>query len=126
MTKLAWLMRTPFSFLLVQTRAEDRAATYVIREHRRGRCLEDILDDPYLRNRLSVGQIARLLEQPDLVHVLGDDVSRELHALADQFSAEGHFQGSSTRMPGALRTIRTPFPQALGWGRRGLAKDCDL
>lgn len=80
MTALARLLRTPFSFLLVETRTEDRAATYVVREHGRGRPLEDILADPYLRDRLSADQITRLLERPDLVHALGDDVCRELRA----------------------------------------------
>jgi hypothetical protein len=87
MTKLARLLRTPFSFLLVETRVEDRAATYVIREHRQGRPLGHILNDPYLRNRLSASQVSRLLERPDLVHVLGEDVCRELREELDREAA---------------------------------------
>ena len=30
---------------------EEALAAYVVREHRQGRSLEDILDDPYLKNR---------------------------------------------------------------------------
>ena len=51
----------------------DSLAAYVIREHRSGRSLEEILDDPYVRNRLSPPQISRLLDRPDIIHSIGDD-----------------------------------------------------
>src|SRR4051812_11804095 len=40
----------------------DRVATYVLREHERGRQLQEILDDPYVTNRTNVEQRARLLD----------------------------------------------------------------
>jgi hypothetical protein len=43
----------------------------VIREHERGREIDEILDDPYVRNRLSESQRARLLERPELIERLG-------------------------------------------------------
>ena len=49
-------------------------AEYVIREHRRGRPLRDILDDNYVTNRCSPEQIKRLLDRPEVVHALGGDV----------------------------------------------------
>ena len=49
-------------------------AEYVIREHRRGRPLQDILQDHYVTNRCSPEQIRRLLDRPEVVHALGDDV----------------------------------------------------
>ena len=41
-----------FSFLGQSSSKEDRVAQYVIREHDRGRALDDILEDKYVTNRL--------------------------------------------------------------------------
>jgi hypothetical protein len=64
-------LRNPFSFLFAGSSAEERVAAYVIREHERGRALDEILQDPYVRNRLSESQRARLLERPELIEALG-------------------------------------------------------
>ena len=45
-----------FSFLFTRTKAEEVVAEYVIREHHRGRTLDDILEDPYVTNRLKPEQ----------------------------------------------------------------------
>jgi hypothetical protein len=50
----------------------DRLSTYVIREHRSGRPLADILDDPYIRNRTTPQERERLLDKPEVVHALGE------------------------------------------------------
>jgi hypothetical protein len=63
-----------FSFLGTPGRNEQRIATYVIREHKRGRALDEILGDPYVRNRCSPEQIERLLERPEVVQAVGDDL----------------------------------------------------
>jgi hypothetical protein len=52
----------------------DRVASYVIREHERGRSLSEILDDPYVRNRTTPQERERLLDRPEVVRALGDDV----------------------------------------------------
>jgi hypothetical protein len=65
------MLRNPFSFLFTRSSAEDRVAAYVIREHERGRDVDEILDDPYVRNRLTETQRARLLERPELIEALG-------------------------------------------------------
>ena len=64
-------LRNPFSFLFTRSSAEDRVAAYVIREHERGRDLDEILDDPYVRNRLTEAQRLRLIERPELIEALG-------------------------------------------------------
>jgi hypothetical protein len=74
MGKLSDLFRNPFSFLFVRSSQEERVAAYVVREHERGRSLEDILNDPYVRNRLTPQQISRLLDRPDIIRAVGDDV----------------------------------------------------
>ena len=73
MLKISSLMRSPFSFLFARSAAEERVASYVIREHERGRPLLEILEDPYVRNRLTPEQTKRLLDRPEVVHALGED-----------------------------------------------------
>ena len=73
MGKLSQLLRNPFSFLFERSSQEDRLAAYVIREHDRGRSLEDILNDRYILNRTTPSQLQRLLENPDVVRTLGHD-----------------------------------------------------
>ena len=69
--ELRSLFRNPFSFLFTRSSAEDRVVAYVIREHERGRDLDEILEDPYVRNRMSETQRLRMLERPELVEALG-------------------------------------------------------
>jgi hypothetical protein len=73
MLKLSSALRNPFSFLFARSSKEERVAAYVIREHERGRSLEEILQDPYVRNRLSQQQQARLLDRPDVLRAIGQD-----------------------------------------------------
>jgi hypothetical protein len=72
---IARFFRGLFSFLGTRSTQEERVAVYVIREHDRGRKLDEILDDPYVRNRLSPPQIARLLDRSDVVRAIGDDMA---------------------------------------------------
>ena len=69
---MARLWRNPFSFLFTRSSQEERLAAYVIREHERGRSLEDILDDPYVTNRAQPEAVARLLDRPEVIHALGE------------------------------------------------------
>jgi len=66
-------LRNPFSFLSSRSSQEERVAAYVIREHDRGRALSEILEDPYVRNRLTPQQRERLLDRPELIQAIGDD-----------------------------------------------------
>ena len=68
-------LRNPFSSLFARSSREDQLAAYVIREHKLGRTLEDILDDPYLRNRASDVERRRLLERPDIIRAIGEDTA---------------------------------------------------
>lgn len=54
---------------------EESLAAYIVREHRSGRSLEDILDDPYLKNRATEEQRLRLLERPDVIRAVGEDTA---------------------------------------------------
>jgi len=67
-------MAGAFSFLTSRSQNEDRIAQYVIREHHRGRPLREILEDNYVTNRCSPDQVNRLLERPEIIHAIGEDV----------------------------------------------------
>ena len=54
---------------------EEALAAYVVREHRTGRSLVEILDDPYLKNRASDEQRLRLLERPEVIRAVGEDTA---------------------------------------------------
>jgi hypothetical protein len=71
--RLSQFFRNPFAFLFERSSQEDRLAAYVMREHDRGRALEDILSDRYILNRTTPQQLERLLDNPDLVRALGSD-----------------------------------------------------
>ncbi|HEY7148486.1 MAG TPA: hypothetical protein VH420_03485 [Gaiellaceae bacterium] len=75
MGRLGALFRNPFSFLFTHSSQEDRVAAYLIREHERGRSLHEILEDPYVKNRCTQAEIDRLLDRPELIRALGDDVA---------------------------------------------------
>jgi hypothetical protein len=78
--RLSQFFRNPFSFLFERSSQEDRLAAYVIREHDRGRPLEEILNDRYILNRTTPGQLQRLLDNPDLVRALGNDTIESVRA----------------------------------------------
>jgi hypothetical protein len=60
-----------FSFLFQRSSAEEHVARYVVREHQRGRPLEQILQDKYVQNRLSPDQQKRLLDRPEVIEAIG-------------------------------------------------------
>jgi hypothetical protein len=73
----------PFSFLFARPSVEDRLAAYVIREHERGRPLAEILEDPYVQNRTTPQQRARLFDRPEIIHALGESAIAEARAQLD-------------------------------------------
>jgi hypothetical protein len=64
--------KNPFSFLFTPSARERHLVQYLLREHKRGRALSDVLEDSYVRNRSTTEERARLLDQPDLVAALGE------------------------------------------------------
>jgi hypothetical protein len=75
--RVTFRRRNPFAFLFATTEREQYLERYVLREHKRGRPFAEILDDPYIRNRSTPEQRARLLELPNVVAAIGE------HAVAD-------------------------------------------
>jgi hypothetical protein len=78
--RLSQFFRNPFAFLFERSTQEDRLAAYVIREHDRGRPVEEILSDRYILNRTTPSQLQRLLDNPDLVRALGNDTIESVRA----------------------------------------------
>ena len=74
MARIYDILRSPFAFLFTRPQKEELIAEYIVREHRRGRSLEDILDDSYVTNRCTPEAVRRVLERPEVVHALGDDI----------------------------------------------------
>ena len=74
------IVKSPFAFLFSRTKKEEVVAEYVIREHHRGRSLTDILDDAYITNRCTPEQVRRLLDRPDIVAAVGDDIAAARHS----------------------------------------------
>jgi hypothetical protein len=68
----------PFASLFVRSRREQYLADYVIRECSRGRSLDEVLDDPYIRNRTSAEQRSSLLDRPEVVAAVGENALEEL------------------------------------------------
>jgi len=64
-------LRNPFSFLFAGSSKDQRIAAYLIREHDRGRRLDEIVEDPYVRNRVTPAELARLLARPEVIEALG-------------------------------------------------------
>jgi len=74
------LFRNPFSFLFTRSQGEERVAAYLIREHNRGRPVNEILEDRYVQNRCTPEQKARLLDRPEVIHALGAETTESARA----------------------------------------------
>ncbi len=55
---------------------EERVVEYVIREVHTGRKLTDALADPYVKNRLSEERLAKVLETPEVVTALEEQIAQ--------------------------------------------------
>ncbi|HEU5476273.1 MAG TPA: hypothetical protein VFU64_00395 [Gaiellaceae bacterium] len=70
----------PFKALFGTNRREQYVERYVLREHRKGRPLAEILEDPYVRAWSTQEELARLLERPHIVAAVGDQAIADLRA----------------------------------------------
>ena len=83
MSRLTDLFRQSFSFLSARGSRDERIAAYVIREHELGRSLEEILRDRYVQNRLTPQEQNRLLDRPEVIRALGDDLIEDARRAND-------------------------------------------
>jgi hypothetical protein len=82
-------IRNPFAFLFAKSKREQYLEQYVLREHARGRRLDDVLGDHYVLNRTSSAERVRLLDSPEIVAAVGRQATEELKRLTGQASARG-------------------------------------
>lgn len=68
----------PLRFLFASSRREEYVTEYLLREYARGRSLKDVLDDPYVRNRSTPAERARMLERPEVVAAIGEQAVSDL------------------------------------------------
>ncbi len=53
---------------------DERLVMHLLAEHRPGRRIDDILHDPYIVKRTTKEQRARLLDRPEVIHAVENDV----------------------------------------------------
>lgn len=84
MLRLGSFLRNPFSFLFARSATEEHVAEYVVREHGKGRSLDEILGDAYVENRLTRTQQLRVLDRPEVVRAIGrHDLEQARSTLGD-------------------------------------------
>ncbi len=66
---------------------EERIINYIIRELKNGRRLPSILKDPYIKNRLSEEELMRLLENPQLIETLEEEINKSFKEQMNFFSS---------------------------------------
>jgi hypothetical protein len=59
---------------------DEALGAYIIREHKSGRSVTEIMDDPYLKNRTTDEQRLRLLERPEVIRAIGENTAAEAAA----------------------------------------------
>ncbi len=60
--------------------AEDRVVHYIIRELHQGRKIKDILDDPYVRNRVNETQLEKVMEDETVLKAVEDEMRKAFAA----------------------------------------------
>ena len=62
---------------------EERVIEYVVREVHNGRRLMEVIDDPYVRNRLSDEKRAEIFESPEVMDALEQEIRASMGAGPD-------------------------------------------
>jgi hypothetical protein len=60
------------------TATEDALVRYVVREVAAGRPLAEVMQDAYVTNRAGQVDARRLLDRPEVIAAVGDDVLHDL------------------------------------------------
>ncbi|PKQ17279.1 MAG: hypothetical protein CVT67_00250 [Actinobacteria bacterium HGW-Actinobacteria-7] len=58
---------------------EERVIEYVVREVHNGRRLMEVIDDPYVRNRLSEDKLAKVLENSEIIEALEQEIRSSMN-----------------------------------------------
>jgi hypothetical protein len=79
------LARTPFFFLGRRLYREAELAAYLRREHRRGRPVAEIVDDPYIGRCGGQSVLREVLRRPAVIRALRQDVADAIRQNAPEF-----------------------------------------
>jgi hypothetical protein len=82
------LARTPYFFSARRSFREERLLSYIRREHRRGRHVGEILDDPYVQRCGSREFVWATLRDTPLIELLEADVREAFERATQALSAE--------------------------------------
>ncbi len=66
---------------------EERVVEYVVREVHQGRRLTEVIDDPYVRNRLSDEKRAEVLENSEVIDALEQEIRTSMTSPEIGFSS---------------------------------------
>lgn len=55
---------------------EERVIEYITRELHQGRPVNEILADPYVRNRVNEDRLNEILENPEILAAVSDELSK--------------------------------------------------
>ncbi len=66
-------MKSPLAFLFPGSHKEELVAEHIIREHHKGRSLQEILDDSYVKNHLEPEKVNKVLSRQDVIQAVGED-----------------------------------------------------
>lgn len=78
-----------------------RVTAYIVREHQRGRSLDDILADRFVVEHATATAITRLFEDPYLIHRLTGDCLRQFPAGPDNAAEARDGSAAPLRATGA-------------------------
>jgi hypothetical protein len=56
--------------------AEERVLHYIVRELHQGRNIKVILNDPYVRNRVNEGQLDKVLDNPEILKAVEEELNK--------------------------------------------------
>jgi hypothetical protein len=71
---------------LAEDPLEEMVVEYVIREVRNGRRLAEVLQDPYVRNRLDDDRITKVMEHPAVIDAVEGSISKSFETKDFGFS----------------------------------------
>lgn len=75
------------NLLQTQSAKHKRLVDYVAGQLSAGRDLQEVMEDPYVTNRISVVERRALLDEPKVVEAAGDDVLARMRARLEALHA---------------------------------------
>lgn len=68
--------------------AHKRLIEYVVRQLRSGRDLDEVLEDPYVTNRISAIERRALLEEPEVIEAAGSELLERMRTRLEELAGQ--------------------------------------